>query len=155
MAIIEDTRQQAGKHEHVKRWMDSHGVEFHQRARALPFGDYITPGGNISVDTKKDLVEVAGNLGKGHARFTRELVRATEQGWRLIILIEQYPAFNDRAKLYKWRNPHGRLHGPTLAKMMNTMEENYSIRFEFCAKRDTARRICEILGVSWDEDSKG
>lgn len=152
--IIEDTRQQAGKHEHIAAWMSEHGVEFAPRARALPFGDYMRDGSNICIDTKKDVLEVAGNVGKDHARFVRELERAANEGYRLVILVEERPSYNERKNLYKWRNPHGRIQGPTLAKMITTLEKKYGVRFEFCHRRDTAKRICEILGVTYG-DGKG
>lgn len=60
--------------------MVAHGVDFAPRATALPFGDYMLEGSNISIDTKKDVQEVAGNLGKQHARSresaTRRALRA-------------------------------------------------------------------------------
>lgn len=149
-AIIEDTRQQAGKHDHIERWMREHGVEFLPRAQKLEFGDYMVEGSNISIDTKKDVMELAGNVGKDHARFVRELQRAQAEGYRLVILIEQHPAYNDRKNMYKWRNPRGRIQGPTLARMITTLEQKYGVRFEFCHKRDTAKRICEILGVTYE-----
>lgn len=148
-AIIEDTRQQAGKHDHVSVWMASHGVEFLQRHEALPFGDYMADGSNVAVDTKRDLYELAGNVGKDHARFVREMERARTAGYRLVVLIEQHPAYNDREKLKGWRNRRGRIQGPTLEKMLTRLEENHAVRFEFCHKRDTARRICELLGVDY------
>lgn len=172
--IWEDTRQQAGKHGHVEAWMSSHGVDFAPRARALPFGDYVRDGSNVAVDTKKDVQELAMDCGRDHARFVRECVRAQEAGWRLYVLVEQHPEYNDRSKLARWvssvcRRCHLRMRricdgprsvggmrcargarpmqGDTLAKIMDTMERKYEVRFMFCAKRDTARVICGLLGV--------
>ena len=168
--IVEDTRQQAGKHDRIAKWMAAHGVEFAPRAAALPFGDYMLDGSNISIDTKKDVQEVAGNVGKDHARFARECDRAADEGYRLVILIEEHPEYNDRSKLYTWVsyvcrrcrrcNPlkSGKclryrvkpMNGPTVAKILTKLEADHGVRFEFCAKRDTARRICEILGVEFN-----
>lgn len=33
--------------------------------------------------------------------------------------------------------------------IMGAMERRHGVRFEFCARRDTARRICELLGVPY------
>lgn len=41
--------------------------------------------------------------------------------------------------------------GPQLAAIMSTMSKRYGVRFEFCSRRDTARRICELLGVEVDQ----
>ncbi len=164
--IVEDTRQQAGKHDHIERWMEAHGVEFAPRASALSFGDYVREGSNVSIDTKKDVQELAMDVGRDHARFVRECERAREAGYRLVVLIEEHGEYNDRSKLYTWKcyvcrrcrkcNPfkQGRciryrskpMNGPTVAKIITKLEADHGVRFEFCAKRDTARRICEILG---------
>ncbi len=146
--------------------MEAHGAEFAQRASALPFGDYVREGSNVSVDTKKDVQELAMDVGRDHARFVRELARASEAGHRLVILTEEHAEYNDRSKLYTWKsyacrachrcNPFERgrcakyrtkpMNGPTVAKIITKLEADYGARFEFCARRDTARRICEILG---------
>lgn len=167
--IIEDTRQQVRKHNNIEKWMAAHGVDFAPRAAALPFGDYMLEGSNISIDSKQDMQEVAGNIGRDHARFVRECDRARAEGYRLIILVEEHPEYNDRSKLYGWISYVCRrcrrcnplrdkgckkyrskpMNGPTVARIIGRLEEDHGVRFEFCAKRDTARRICELLGVDY------
>lgn len=168
--ITEDTRQQEGKHRNIARWMEGHGVEFKARAEALPFGDYMADGSNVAVDTKKDVQEVAGNVGRDHKRFVRECERARDAGYRLVVLVEEHPEYNDRDKLYKWvsyvcrrcrkcdplrergckRFRSKPMNGPTVAKIIKRLEEDHGVRFEFCRKADTARRICELLGVGYE-----
>lgn len=167
--IVEDTRQQARKHNNIEKWMAAHGVDFAPRAAALPFGDYMLEGSNISIDTKKDVQEVAGNIGRDHARFVRECEKARAEGYRLIILVEEHPEYADRSKLCGWisyvcrrcrrcnplkdrgckRYRSKPMNGPTVARIIGRLEEDHGVRFEFCAKRDTARRICELLGVDY------
>ena len=168
MQIIEDTRQQEGRHRHVAAWMRAHGVDFAPRARALPYGDYMREGSNISIDTKKDLDELAGNLGREHARFARECDRARADGYRLVVLTEAGERYNDVAELSRWlgyacrkcrrcdpADPSSRctryrtkpMHGALLASIMAGMERDHGVHFYFCDRRDTARSICEILGV--------
>ena len=165
--VICDTRQQAGKHTHVDRWLEAHGIEYEYRK--LDFGDYQRADGlsNVSIDSKKDVQELAGNLGRDHARFTRECERAAAAGYRLVILVEQHPEYNG-VGAGAWTNglcarcrrcnPRDRgrgcqkyrfkpIQGPQLAAIMSTMERKYGVRFEFCSRRDTARRICELLGI--------
>ena len=43
------------------------------------------------------------------------------------------------------------MNGNSVAKIIERMEENHGVQFEFCHKRDTARRICEILGVKYKQ----
>lgn len=177
-AILEDSRQQAGKHDHVAEWMEAHGVPFMQRSSALPFGDYVRDGSNISVDTKRDVQELAMDVGRDHERFKRECLRARDAGWRLYVLVEEHPEYNDRERLKGWvstvcrRCRHvrcGRCKGPstqggrrcpagwkpmqgqTVAAILGRMEERYGVVFRFCARRDTARVICELLGVEVED----
>lgn len=171
--IVEDTRQQVSKHDHVREWMRGHGVEFWPRARALPFGDYVaenedgTPYGNISVDTKKDIQELVMDVGRDHERFRRECERARASGYRLVVLVESAGRYRDRGQLSKWVSDVCRrcrrcqpstsdrcvryrskpMQGKALAEIISTMERRYGVRFEFVSKREAARRICEILGV--------
>ena len=88
MWIIEDSRQQAGKHElKHKAWAD-HGDKLIRCA--LPFGDYMAVP-PVSVDTKASMQEVAQNIGGSsaeHNRFRRELIKAQEAGCHLYILVE-------------------------------------------------------------------
>lgn len=165
--VICDTRQQAGKHTHVDRWFEAHGIPYEYRK--LDFGDYQRADGlsNVSIDSKKDVQELAGNLGREHARFTRECERAAAAGYRLVILVEQHPEYNG-VGAGAWTNglcarcrrcnPRDRgrgclkyrfkpIQGPQLAAIMSTMERKYGVRFEFCSRRDTAKRICELLGI--------
>lgn len=168
-AIICDTRQQAGKHEHVDRWFERHGVDFEYRK--LDFGDYMTEGSNVSVDTKKDMAELASNLGKDHARFVRECERARSVGHRLIILVEAGDRYNDAAEVARWLSPvclrcrrcnpreaatrctrfkRKPMQGRQLLSIMAGMEKNHGVWFSFCDRRKTARTICELLGVAYE-----
>ena len=105
MIIYEDTRQQAGKHNVKHKWFMKHGIELVRRK--LDFGDYAADHSNVIIDTKKDLLELAGNLGKDHERFSRECIRAYEHGYQLTILVEtgQYSSISEVAS---WTNTNCR-----------------------------------------------
>lgn len=177
--IIEDTRQQAGKHGVKHRWLADRGVAL-MRA-ALPVGDYMAAtsawvpglghpaGGPVSVDTKRDLDELLQNVsGKGHRRFRDECIRARDMGVQLVVLTESTaplarhvsPACRGcTRRLRRSCDPHdlrGRCarhgtrkpaQGAQAAKAIRTMAERYGVVFEFCQPEDSARRICELLGV--------
>lgn len=89
--IIIDTRQQANKHKHKETvWMQL-GV---QTVRSkLIVDDYARLDNlTVSVDTKKDIVEVAGNIcGKQHERFRAECELARKCNIRLVVLVEEVP----------------------------------------------------------------
>lgn len=176
MAVITcDTRQQAGKHETKHKWFEDHG--FTLARMKLDFGDYMTPGSNVSVDTKRNLRELVQDVGRDHARFGREMDRARDAGYRLVILTETSAArtlddvngwVNDTCRrCMKYRmhicDPstapvhclagHKRpMQGPQLAKCCATMAKNHGCVFEFVHPRDSARRICELLGLGVSED---
>ena len=65
-----DTRQQAGKHDHVDRWLDAHGVAYEYRK--LDFGDYMVDGEAQTIDTNTDVKELADNQGHDHALPPRD-----------------------------------------------------------------------------------
>ena len=43
------------------------------------------------------------------------------------------------------------MQGPTLYKMLKTLERKHGAVFEVCPPGKAARRICEILGVAYGE----
>ena len=144
------------------------------------FGDYCADGSNVVVDSKQHLGEVSSNLGRDHERFKREVSRANENGCLLVVLIESDEAASVE-DVRKWVNTHCRkcwhfkrgdcipsdggvclkhgtrkpLQGETMAKQMMTMERNRSVLFVFCRPEDSARKICELLGVSYGSTFEG
>lgn len=178
--LLIDTRQQRGKHDIKNEWWASHGVSTSRCT--LDFGDYMLDGSNISIDTKRDIAEIAKNInGRGHDRFKRECIRARDAGYRLIILVENRENVHDIADLREWTNDHCRcciegrrsgcdpndggkcerhgtrkpIQGARLARAMSTMSERYGVQFMFCNPQETARIICEILGVRYEQNAAG
>lgn len=61
MIIIEDTRQQAGKHTYKHEYWTASGIPV--RRQTLSVGDYQAAGdGSVAIDTKKDILELVGNV---------------------------------------------------------------------------------------------
>ncbi|MDM8162441.1 ERCC4 domain-containing protein [Collinsella intestinalis] len=173
--IIEDTRNKIGQHAIKNDWWAAHGVKVVRRK--LDYGDYMRdePGWNVAVDTKKDVQELAGNVGREHDRFVRELDRARDAGCRLFILVEELEAYNDRELLHRWvcrtcrMCPEFRakrcdpnadacrarrfkpMNGATLAKIVTKLEQDHGALFLFTRRGDSARTICDLLGVEYDE----
>lgn len=191
VVIIEDDRQHAHKHDHKHEVWDALGVPYLSRDEMikLDFGDYmrgfddgtLDRTSNVSVDTKRGLSEVSTNLGRKHEVFKREVKRANEAGYLLVVLVETEDAtcIDD---VRDWVNSHCThcnvsrrgecdplerdaiclkhgtrkpLQGETIAKQMKTMQANRSVRFEFCKPEESAKRICELLGVRYGEDVEG
>lgn len=169
ITIIQDTREQAQKHNHVLDGFKQFGIKVIRSK--LPFGDY-TRIDNMTtiIDTKKDLQEVYNNLIQQHNRFTNECKAAFSAGVHLVILIEQSGISSVR-DVAAWRNPrvtkweklrdahrqgkrmkeqlspYPPVSSERLCKAMQTVAERYHIEWRFCDKADTARTICEILGI--------
>lgn len=149
MHIQIDTREHTGQVERIEQQLDALGVK-HFRSK-LYVGDYQSlDNPRLIVDRKKDLQELAGNVCQQHERFRAELVRAQEAGIQLVILCEHGGDIKSLEDVYFWQNPRrrtspGAISGRRLFKVLNTMQEKYGVRFEFCDKRQTGRRIVEIL----------
>ena len=103
MIIIEDTRQQKGKHELKHDYFSANDIRLVRCA--LPFGDY-APVPPVSVDTKKDMDEIAMNIcGKEHKRFINECKAAKDAGCKLVILVENRLGITAMGEVHKWINP--------------------------------------------------
>ena len=148
MTIIEDTRQQKGKHELKHSCFEQMGVRLVRNM--LPFGDY-SKAPKISIDTKADMEEIAHNIGSDHKRFKNECIAAKEAGCQLIILVENTDGITCVNDVREWVNPDlvyrpRAITGERLSKAMNTMSERYGVQFEFCHPKEAAQRIIELLG---------
>ena len=89
MVILEDTRQQEGKHKNIENYFSKAGIQVERCC--LYVGDYaIANDQSRAVDTKQDVLEIAKDiLSSDHERFKRECSRAQEAGIKLLILIEE------------------------------------------------------------------
>lgn len=154
--IYEDTRQHAGKHDRKHRDFERLGVVLVQMK--LDEGDYWEEGSRLTVDTKKDIYELSGNLTQQHARFRRECERAKERGNWLVVLVENVDGVVDIPSLAMWREPHWhyemrrrksrkavKISGKRLAQVCSTMTEKYGVRFRFCKPTESAEMIMRYL----------
>lgn len=152
LTLIEDTRQQRGKHDAKNEYWASEGVRV-VRSK-LAFGDYAAMH-LASVDTKKDIAELAFDIDQQHERFRAECAGARDAGCLLVVLVENEDGVRSLADLAAWRESAEqfakrkravrKLEGSRLAKACATMSRKYGVRFEFCAPEDAARRVVEIL----------
>lgn len=166
--IIEDSRQQNGKHELKNEYFQKNNIRV-LRSK-LPFGDYaLIDNMSVIVDSKKDMMEIEGNLTKQHTRFRNEIINANDMGIGLVILIEeeiQYNSLDDvatRYKIPKWKSttyemingvkhvkhrkgqPMGVFNVETIIKAMKTMQEKYAVIFAFTTKEKCGEAIIDIL----------
>lgn len=147
--IIEDTRQKAEKHiEKNRKWSDD-GVRVFRNK--LIVGDYALPP-SVSVDTKQDISEIAGNICGGlneRKRFIRECKIARDIGCKLIVLVEdkRFHAVPDLFGRDVWilSNPKRKIKGDQLATAMMMISERYGVEFRFCDPSDSANVIYDLL----------
>lgn len=154
MALIEDTRQQRGKHNHKTEYFDAIGEGVVRCA--LPVGDYQRPA-KVAVDTKKDIIELGVDLKADHERFARECEKAQSLGTLLVILVENNDGVRSLKDLESWiesdesykkRNQSGnavRYKGSSIAKACMTMHKRYGVRFGFCTPEESGAKIISIL----------
>lgn len=151
MNLIEDTRQQKGKHDLKHNYWRKLGVNIVRSA--LPFGDYawVPP---VVVDTKKDLYEMAANLFKGHDRFRKECIKAHNANSQLVILVENTDGVDSLESLKRWeesdehfdmRNGKVKISGEYMESIMSSMHERYGVIFEFCTPNEAGKRVIELL----------
>ena len=152
--LVEDTRQQRGKHNHKAAYFEQIGEGVVRCA--LPVGDYQRPA-PVAVDTKKDIIELANCLKADHDRFARECKKAQQLGTVLVILTENEDGVRSLADLESWieskesylkRNRSGkavRYTGKSIAKACESMHRAYGVMFGFCAPHESGERIIAIL----------
>ena len=148
MVLYEDTRQQIGKHENIRLYCEKHGIEIIRQA--LNVGDYQIAGkGDISVDTKYGVPELASNVFQDHERFRDECMRAQRCGIQLYVMIEEtLPG----GRLDNWRSPIGwdglpihKFRPDVLRKAIITMQNEYGVKFRFCDSRHLPVYMIRIL----------
>lgn len=167
MVIVEDTRNQIGKHKNINDQLN--GLGYKVIRNKLYVGDYSRiDSQSVCIDTKQDMQEVASNLTQQHDRFRAECIKASEAGIRLVILIEddEVQSLNDvpnwtnprLAKWYKVKNAQAKgkmlhikiakqppINGERLCKAMLTMTDRYGVEWAFCSKADTGKEIVRLL----------
>lgn len=164
MNIQVDSREHKSEWERIKAQFDTLGVEYFRSK--LYVGDYQSlDNPRLVIDRKKDLQELCGNVCQQHERFKAELVRAMQNGIKIIILCEHGEDIKTMEDVYFWKNPrkhkviwktvNGKriktvvsekaVEGCQLYKSLNTIRERYNVDFVFCKKEETGKKIVEIL----------
>jgi hypothetical protein len=146
MILIEDTRQQRGKHDNVHKYCKSIGVEIYPLTLAV--GDYmlgclidgeIKPYGDKSVDTKQSIGELANDLVNDDFGLNRKYRKCYEQNIHLIVLIEE-DGYTNLSDICKWKNKHGKLSGRQLMEKMYRLHVSYGVEFLFCNRKETGKK---------------
>ena len=149
MDIQIDTREHKTELARIQRGLERAGCRTF--ISKLYVADYMSlDNARLVIDRKKDLQELCGNVTQQHERFREELIRAQEHDIKIIILCEHGKNIKTLEDVYFWQNPRLKTSpkattGKQLYKSLCTIRDRYGVRFEFCEKKDTAKRIMELL----------
>lgn len=165
MNIQVDSREHESEWKRISKQFDELGVKYFRSK--LYVGDYQSmDNARLVIDRKKDLQELCGNVCQQHERFKAELIRAMEQGIKIVILCEHGPDIKSIEDVWFWQNPRKHkviwktvngqriktvvsdkaVDGNQLYKSLCTIRDRYNVDFVFCTKEETGQKIVEILG---------
>ena len=150
--LIVDSREKPKAVKTILKYFDEQGIDY--EVSKLLFGDYMDWNRpDLVIDRKQNIQELAKNCTADHERFRREMERAKKAGATLVILVEQN-RYKDRGEwirvesiedLMMWSSPHTMVTGEKVFRVLSSWGAKWPIRVEFCDKRQTGRRILEIL----------
>ena len=161
MTIQIDSREKARAIGKILNTFDEEGVVYViSKMYVADYMNYDNP--KIILDRKQNLGELANNMcstqkkkdGTKYNRFREELKEVKRLGQTIIILIED-DSINDFEDVKFWSSKHTKVKGETLYKAMKTMEsetDKYDVKFMFCKKEETGKKILELLGGYSNED---
>lgn len=151
--ILRDTRQQ--KENHIIKEFDKQNI-LHIQTK-LDSADYMAirydakkgfyKDYSILIDTKKDLLELCGNLchSADHQRILREIGFGKQLGAKEFMFLIGENKIKSTEDIKNWSSPHTKVKGETLLKIMNTMKQRYNIRFLIVPKKKMGETIIKLL----------
>ena len=150
--MLVDSREKPKAIKSILKYFDSVGLA-HESTKLFigDYQDFSRP--HVIVDRKQNIAELAKNCTADHERFRRELQRAEKAGAMLVLLVEQN-RYKDRDKwihvgciedIMLWASPHTTIRGEKVYRVLRSSMAKYPLRVEFCDKRETGRRIYEII----------
>ena len=151
MEIQIDTREKQRAIVKVLDEFDRQGVK-HVSSK-LYVGDYMSfDNPRLIIDRKQNLFEVCNNVCQQHDRFISEIKKANDIGIKLIFLVEHGGKVKSLDDVAEWDNPRLKtsplaVSGQRLHKILSTIQKNYNVEFLFCDKRNTGKRIIELLQI--------
>lgn len=149
LTVLMDTREKPKAVQTIMKQFEAAGVRVIRTK--LWVADYqLFDNPHLVVDRKQSLSEICNNVVQDHKRFRDELIRAQEVGISVVILVEHGGGIKSLDDVPNWVNPRLKVSplavsGERLYKILKAMEYTYKVRFEFCDKRQTGKRILQIL----------
>ena len=156
LTVLMDTREKPKAVQTIMKQFEAAGVRVIRTK--LWVADYqLFDNPHLVVDRKQNLSELCNNVVQDHKRFRDELIRAQEVGISVVVLVEHGGGIKSLEDVPNWVNPRLKVSplavsGERLYKILKAMEYTYKVRFEFCNKANTGRRILEILTEGRNKD---
>lgn len=149
--VLTDTRQKSENH--ITKTFDKQGI-IHIRT-GLPSADYMALryeqgkgfylDYSVLIDTKKDLLELCGNLTKDHDRLVREIDKGHELGCEEFVFIIGDTKIKTLEDIKKWSSPHTKIKGYVLLKIMQTFKEHHNCKFVIVPKKEVGNKVIDLL----------
>ena len=151
--ILRDTRQQ--KESHIIKEFDKQNI-LHIQTK-IDSADYMVirydkekgfyKDYSVLVDTKKDLLELCGNLchSTEHQRILREIELGKQLGAKEFIFLIGESKIKTTEDIKSWSSPHTKVKGETLLKIMATMSKKYDVKFIIVPKKNMGEMIINLL----------
>lgn len=152
--ILTDSRQKV--EEHILKEFDKQNI-LHIQTK-LDSADYMAlrydeekgfyKDYSILVDTKKDLLEICGNLAhtNEHQRIVREIDLAHKLNCIDFVFLIGEKNIKSVEDIKNWTNKHTKVSGSTLYKIMSSFKEHHNCRFIIVPKAKMGAKIIELLG---------
>lgn len=154
IVLVEDTRNKVGLHDLKNAYFEQKGIKV---VRSKLFvGDYaLLNNMSVCIDTKNSISELYLDMYQQHERFRAEADRATENGIKLVILVENKDGISTVDDLLNWNNPQlkrNRKKGKkppvpndTFIKALKTFSERHGVIFKFISPESSGRAVIYLL----------
>lgn len=158
LTVLMDTREKPQAVQTIMKQFEASGVRV-IRTKLLVADYQLFDNPHLVVDRKANLQELVGNVCQQHKRFAAELSRAQEVGISVVVLVEHGEGIKSLDDVPNWVNPRLKVSplavsGERLYKILKAMEYTYKVRFEFCTKAQTGKRILQILTEGKDGNTE-
>lgn len=138
--IYIDTREK--KNTHILQYFERNGIAYEKKK--LEVCDY-TVDGNILIERKQNLLELAGNITKENGRRIKaEFSRVPPNATVYVLVEENIHTLED---VQKWSSKYSKLHGATLYRYLVSYQRRHGLQYIFCHKNSSGKIISKLLGI--------
>jgi ERCC4-type nuclease len=141
--VVVDTREK--KWAHIREYFEQNNIPY--VVQKLDVADYQIEGNeNFVIDRKQNLDECCSNLCTDDSgRFWREVRLSKERGIKMIVLVEHSRNYRSIKDVANWKSKYTKVTGKQLMEEMYRVHIAYGVEWFFCTKKETGKRIMEIL----------